>query len=96
MPKPPVPWKAVIRRLGPRQRAVLDQCGGNNTWGHPKQIMAALVRKGLLVEEVTRHRDARGPYEVRQWYMPLDVHGVWCQMCRSASAEDLDDGEQAW
>jgi hypothetical protein len=45
---------------------MLDQCRGNNTWGHPKKILETLVRQGLLVEEVTIHRDARGPYEVCQ------------------------------
>jgi len=81
-------WTEVIRRLGSRQRAVLDQFGVNQTRGHPRKIVQALAAKGLLLEEVREGRDRFGTYEIHGWYMPLYVHLAWCQVCRSEPTDE--------
>ena len=67
--------------LTPRQREVFEQVAIGQDAGHPKRVLEALAKRGLVVSYVGMVGVGQFVVEVTRWEVPIDVHIQWCEWC---------------
>lgn len=67
--------------LTPSQASLLSFMGWHTRCGRAgppdKRTVAKLIERGLVVEHVLRN----GPFTLREYEVPVDVHMAWCTYC---------------
>jgi hypothetical protein len=83
-------YKALIKSLSKKQRAVLDQICIGNDKSHSRITLQSLIRKGLIVEYTQKLNFMCGIS--RYEFASLAVHIAWCEVCAEENPKGLEVG----